>query len=515
MKKAILSDRVGSGKTLSILYSFAYLREQGILNNLLVLTPLSAYEKETWKKDLDTFTELSYASVDEIVKELKGDLTKVPEILKQYSVIYGKHTQMKSMLLLLRNIVIQPGVMLCIDELHAFKNPKSELTYRCKQLTDKIPYFWGMTGSSISKSPEDLYTLVNLVSPYYLGGFLQFRDKYCKVTEKVTGRRFDGKLNKAKVISGFKEDMEEVLQQKLEPLLIKGESFFDVHFHYLNYVLSKDETSLYHKLAKGINLKPEASDEDWLATVLGADDVENAKSSYIRDVERFSSRFVYLQYAADGVLNRDGTFDNCHSSKIDLLISTLRDITSKGQSTIVYFDYYAPLHAVQARIAEEGLNCDVLESSGSNVLSADDVTEERCKKKPVVILGTKASSESVSYYMLNHVIFFDVPTMPATFVQTVGRITRKNSLYPDDLNVHIFRSENIDLYKMMLVSCRTYQLELVQGKEKNVPDDYKCIKDRSVVDSMKRTLLWCNDTKLRKSFSAKKSPSYKEISDEV
>lgn len=485
--RALLCDRVGSGKTLSCLYSFAYLKEKGALRNALVFTPLSAYEKEVWKKDCDKFTRLRSISFDAF-KELVGNRwDKLGEFLAQYPVIYCKHTMVKSSLDFLIQLVCQPGMLVILDEVHAFKNPKCDLTGCMKMMCNKAKFIWGITGSSISRDLEDFYNIVNLISPWYFGAFTKFRNDWCEVREEVCGR-FNGKLRKCLVIVGLRKDRLDAFQRFIEPLVVQGESFFTLHFHWLDYQLDDDEQNLYRRIARGIACKPDIAPDDWLGYIL-SNDVEEVPR--IKDVDAFSSRFIYLQSVVDGVLNADGTLTKAEGTKLRLLLDTLRGIFDKGQSAIVYFDYLVQVRTVERLLKESGMRCKVLLSTGDNVLDGSAISEGACKQIPHVILGTRASSESVSYYFINNVIFFNIPTVTHTFVQLVGRITRKNSLYPDDLNVYMFRSDNIDLYKMLMLSSKAAQLEAVQGYEGNIPDDYKKIMSNAEMkDVAKRTLLW-------------------------
>ena len=120
------------------------------------------------------------------------------------------------------------------------------------------------------------------------------------------------------------------------------------------------------------------------------------------------------------------------------------------------------------------------------------ISEAKVKLKSHLILSTKAGSESSSFYYINNVILFHNPTVPETFTQIVGRITRVNTIFDnDDLHVWIFRSDNIDLYKLGVVCHKAAQAEIVVNEEKNIPDEYKeKFKDADVVQMCKKYLLW-------------------------
>ena len=86
-KRALLTDRVGSGKSLSVLYSFGVLKEAGILDNMLVLTPLSAHSKLVWKKDIDKFTNFKCIDVESLYKQSKGSKDKLIKLMCEYHII--------------------------------------------------------------------------------------------------------------------------------------------------------------------------------------------------------------------------------------------------------------------------------------------------------------------------------------------------------------------------------------------------------------------------------------------
>ena len=99
----------------------------------------------------------------------------------------------------------------------------------------------------------------------------------------------------------------------------------------------------------------------------------------------------------------------------------------------------------------------------------------------------------MSYYYINNVMFFHYPTVPDTFVQTVGRITRINTLFKDNLHVWLMMKENIDMYKLLILSNKTKQMEQVAGEEMNVPDMFKDVSMRERnLKRFKNKLLWNN-----------------------
>lgn len=487
-RQALLTDRVGSGKTASILFAFAVLKAKGKVSNMLVLTPLSAYEKLVWKKDINKFTNFKCISFEDFLKAADNNPLRFSKLLQVYDIIYGKHTHVNKYASVVSDIFVKsPNSILCLDEVHAFKTPDSTLTTNLRLCSLRISSIWGVTGSTVSKNLEDFYNICNIIKPWYFGSFQQFLSTYCTTRQKVVGR-FNGKLRKVLEITGVKD--EALFERAIEPLVIKGESFLSVKFHYLDYELDAFEHNIYRRIAKGIDLDESLEVQDWFDFVMN-NEVEDVPR--IKAVNLYSSRFLYLQQSADGVLNTDGTQTRNDSVKLRMLQDKVDEIVSKGLSVLVYFDYYVSLEAAKQALLrlQSKHNFVILESTGDHTLGPEDLTEAKCEKSPHVVLCTKASAESASYYFINNVIFFHIPTTCATFTQFVGRITRKNTLFPDDLNCYIFRSSNIDLYKLMVVSNKAYQMELIQGTENNIPRDYMVeMTSKEMLDKAKKVLLW-------------------------
>ena len=179
-------------------------------------------------------------------------------------------------------------------------------------------------------------------------------------------------MRKTTIITGIKD--EEAFKLKKEPLVIEGKSFLNLKFNYVDYTMSPQEASLYRKVANGVTLNEHLSSEDWLKTVLSLDEQEQ-QNHPIKDLNAASSRFIYLQSAADGILTPQGNQNNFHSEKISVLVDLVRKIVEKKESVIVFVEYYVDLEAINKALVEARLHARIIESSGRNVLGENDLTE--------------------------------------------------------------------------------------------------------------------------------------------
>ncbi len=470
-KRSLVTGGTGTGKTCVEIYSFAYLKDKGHMNNLFVLTPLSAYVKKVWPKDIAKFSTLKCIDLETLNERVSNSYQRLEHLLANYDIIYGKHSHLKQMGPLIRRIVKSPKMGVCIDEVHKFKS-QSSLQSATAKLWITNPYtMWGMTATPLSKNLEDTYHILSFIKPLFLGTFQQFKKTWCKTKEKVIGRLPGGGLKKAEDIVGIID--EKAWHDKISEIVIPGPERVPPNFHFVTYEMTEEEALIYKTIANGIDIDDGVSNEEWISKVLEDLSERDVPERKLKEVNRHSSRFIYLQTAADGVISRQGTQDRMGGTKVTMFANLVKGIVEKKQSCLVYFDYLSSLDVFHKTLKEMKLDAKILLSTGQNVLEDGTVTEGKVKAKPHIILCTRAASESESYYFMNHVVLFHNPTIPITFVQMIGRITRMNTLFPGDLHVYLSETPNIDLYKLYVASSKSYQMELVSGPEANIPNKYK------------------------------------------
>jgi len=491
-RSILMVSKTGSGKTLTCLAAFIKLYNAGKATHLFVFTPLSAYAKKVWHLETEKHTSAKAISIDSLISETKGKLDVAEEMLKDYQIVYGKHTMFRDPLnfSFITKLMGKINPILVYDEIHAFRNPKAIVTKYARQVNKSAIAIWGLTATPLSTSLENTYHIYNFIRPGILGSFWEFMALHCITHEEHYGVRVVRKIDGYKDLKAF--------QAIVEPYTVSTESTLFPHYHFIEYTMSQEETDIYAAVGKGLleNTDTASSAEDWLADVLAKADEEPLpqEDRYIKKLDTHGTRFIYLQYAADGIISPQGKIGNWqYGDKIRKNAEKVVEIIRSGRSVLVYFSYYSSMEVFRDYLLSlNGLpEYRLLESSGKTVLKDTDVTEEDVARIPHVILCTKAGSESVSYYFINNLIFFHVGTTPDVFTQMVGRITRTNSLYPDDLHVYIPKNENIDTYKMRLLSAKGKQMEGVTNTEANIPDFYKGEPwNAKSIRILKRYLLW-------------------------
>lgn len=107
-RRALFVDSTGSGKTPTILYSFAYLYAKRVVDGLVVFTPKNAHDKEVWKPQIQQFTNFKCINFEDVEKQYNLG-RQVENILKGYQIVYCKHTNFKG------------NYALCVEILDYFK----------------------------------------------------------------------------------------------------------------------------------------------------------------------------------------------------------------------------------------------------------------------------------------------------------------------------------------------------------------------------------------------------------
>lgn len=183
----VLND-MGTGKTLSGLWAFDYLRSLGVANikaalgvkKLVVISPLSTLERawadEVFKNFPDLNVGVAHGETARRVKIIRGD----------FDVIVINHDGLKNSKVLAELVALGDEVLVIIDELAVFRNASTDRWKALNVFVNgnkklKIPpktWVWGMTGTPIPTEPTDAWAQCRLITPGAVPGYFgAFRDQ--------------------------------------------------------------------------------------------------------------------------------------------------------------------------------------------------------------------------------------------------------------------------------------------------------------------------------------------------
>lgn len=175
--RAYVLNDMGTGKTISVLWGFDYLKRIGVLDWVLVISPLSTLER-TWADEVfRNFPELSCGVVYGTPKR------RMKMARDNYDIYVINHDGIKNKELLVE-FAMKPGRgLIIIDELASFRNAGTD-RWKCLNLLVNgnskkgIPpkeWVWGLTGTPIPNEPTDAWAQCRLITPgsvpKYFNGF--------------------------------------------------------------------------------------------------------------------------------------------------------------------------------------------------------------------------------------------------------------------------------------------------------------------------------------------------------
>lgn len=169
--RAFNLSQMGTGKSVTTLWAFDYLRSIGKRHRMLVVAPLSTLER-TWGDEIfKHFPHLNFAV-------LHGTSQRRKKLLAHpHDVYIINHDGVE---VIAKELEAREDIdVLAIDELAVFRNANTDrfkaLHKLCK---DPERIVWGMTGTPIPNEPTDAWAQVRLVKPENVPGYFgRFRDQ--------------------------------------------------------------------------------------------------------------------------------------------------------------------------------------------------------------------------------------------------------------------------------------------------------------------------------------------------
>jgi hypothetical protein len=199
--RAFVLNGMGSGKTMSVLWAFDYLRKLGKVKRMLVISPLSTLERAWGDEIFRHFPDMSFAV-------LHGSREKRHKLLAcDFDVYIINHDGIKSKetIELLRN---REGLnLVVVDEVASFRNASTERFKALNLLINgdrktgefRKEWAWGLTGTPTPNAPTDAWAQVKLINPGKAPGFFgQFRDSVMRPSGPYKWVMRDGSLEVVK-----------------------------------------------------------------------------------------------------------------------------------------------------------------------------------------------------------------------------------------------------------------------------------------------------------------------------
>lgn len=163
----VLSE-MGVGKTRATIFAIDYLLRTGEAKNVLVVAPLSTLNP-TWRQEFLRVmplekTELLHGTKAQRIARLKTPGCRIFLI---------NHDGIEVLASVLSQCAFD---IVVVDELIAYRNPRTNRWKALNPITQRAKFVWGLTGAPTPNSPLDAYGQIKLLTPGRVGRYTHFRD---------------------------------------------------------------------------------------------------------------------------------------------------------------------------------------------------------------------------------------------------------------------------------------------------------------------------------------------------
>lgn len=418
MKRAANFSVPGAGKTAMVLAAFSYLYHQGLVDKIMMVGPLNAFE--SWKKEwratlgdhipLKAFDyqeqPLSTASKrhDAIVYGAKD--TNL--ILMNYESLKGNIDELNS--------VIDSKTFLVFDEVHRIKSITGERARAALSLCKKAVYRVVMTGTPVPNGYLDIYNFLHILFPDEYDDFFGFDYQYLALAKSDPFRQktvneainpFFFALNKddLKVPPPEPDDVTSCTCQENED---DKELMAMLYRHYRNNILLLYVRLIQASSNPGLLLKDidesalgEEEDDDYYQKMIGND--------------------------RDGLTEKEAAFvENLPmGQKFYKGIDLVSQLTSQHEQVMVWALFVDTIEKIASTLKNRGINCRVIYGAVPLEERTKIVDDYVNKRFDVLIANPNTLAESVSLHKnCHHAVYFEYSFNLVHMLQSRDRIHR-------------------------------------------------------------------------------------------
>lgn len=383
-KRALCLNAPGTGKSISSIWAADFLLSEGVARKVLIVAPLSTL-KVVWGRELRHHLPHRSFVICTGTRQKRMDLLETPGV--QYVII--NHDGFTTMHEHLKDFDV-----VIYDEATALKTPGSQrFRIFAKWVQKHTPWLWLLTGTPISQTPADAWTLARLVdSPTVPRSFTTFKDL---VMQKVTQFKWVPRANAL-------ETCKKVLQPSIRFSLDECKDLPDT-----NYVGRK--TDLTPQQAKAFKEM-----QDKAVTFFAGGEVTAANAAVMLS--------KLLQISCGVVYGDTGTIAIDASVRYDTLTELLTEI---GDKAIIFVPLRGVQDWLQEKLTADGFDVASVHGSVSKTMRDQIFHDFQHTDKPQILLAhPKVAAHGLTLTRARDIIWFAPIYSLEQYEQANARIRR-------------------------------------------------------------------------------------------
>lgn len=303
---------------------------------------------------------------------------------------------------------------LVVHNCHRIKSLKSQQTRVILELGYQAKYRFILTGTPITKSPEDMWSQIQFLSPGYLGNFYSFRARYVEFRKVTVPAK--GGMREIQIPYRFKHLAE--LEERISKLCLRktqAECFDlpEMSYKTIYCHMEADQMKAYYEMKHCLQIEV----NEQRMTVKSA-------LTQIGKLQQLCHGFIYDSEGKPQWLKT-----NC---KIEVLKDLLQDIVS--EKIVLFCNFKADLELIGKTLADEGHKYILYNGTAEERHEAIKQFDESVE--PVIFLTTiELGKEGINLSAACHVIFYGRNYNYASRYQAEARIQsafqKRNLIYYD------------------------------------------------------------------------------------
>ena len=411
------------GKTIEACIIIKEFLITGLAKKVLILTPPSLLPQ--WKDELASKFNLDFIN--------QQDSTKFVDVFS-HDLLLMSHAsasypeKAKALQEIFWDLVI-------VDEAHSMKNSVTKKHQLVKNLSKR--HLLLLSATPIQNNLEELYNMVELLHPGYLGTWNQFKEKY------ALGKNFRS-INPA-----FKNELQNILSKLIIRTTrkeVRNYIKFTDRIPNTNILEpSEKESQLYDAITdiiRGLYQNNHNSLALMTYQRLASSSTDSTKRALYKMKMNHaidSERYDELMILANGI-----EFD----SKFAHVLDHIKNDSSKF---LIFTEFYATQDYVANNLKEQGYSVTLFNGK----MSADEkyAAVKEFRHESQIMISTGAGGEGQNFQFCHNIVNYDLPWNPMRVEQRIGRVHR------------IGQTENVNIYNYALKgTIEAYILELLFTK---------------------------------------------------
>ncbi len=461
MKRMLLGDGTGLGKTIQVIASLCYLhlREPG--NRVIIVTPKSVLRQ--WGEEIARFSTVARCHIVSGTPEERAEIYErwakapvgpdnlVPVLIVNYAILVRDWDQGRLVTLPKTpkgKPEVVPGLVdrltqgmenltIVYDEATAFKNSDTKTWQTCRFLSDRAHRCYGLTATLLKNNLKEGFSIYKVIIPRLFGTKTAFLDAYCIVEQKrVAGNR------KIPIVVGYKNL--DLFRERIDPYFL-GRPKHTVSAELPKLItkqvvvqITPGEDQKYQEALSGVIEMGDGSVKDY---------EEHKAFVALCYCQQVVDSLTLLKYKPGDDLSPaawEKLDDTIEAPKVKTLGSkeqAFRDLILDeldGEKVIVYTRFERLVGRLGDILKEEGVKSVRITGKEKEKarLEAQKAFQDLASDTQVIFI-TDAGSEAINLQAASAIIFYDAPWSWGNYVQTLGRPIRIGSPHPNVVAYHI------------------------------------------------------------------------------